>query len=121
VLIAAATAVTVVFTTRTGLAIHRDEIELLHLLGADDSYVARQFARQAGVAALLGALAGLALAAATLVALRLVIGPAELAILPAMTPTLGDAAGVVALPLAIVAVSAGTAHVTVLRTLARIL
>lgn len=121
VLIAAATAVTVVFTTRTGLAIHRDEIELLHLLGADDSYVARQFARQAGVAALIGALAGLALALATFVALRFVIGPAELAILPAIAPAVGDALLVIALPVAVVAVSAGTAYITVLRTLARIL
>lgn len=34
---------TVVFTTRTGLAIHSDVVEVLHLIGAQDSYVARQF------------------------------------------------------------------------------
>ncbi|CAN0439622.1 unnamed protein product, partial [Discosporangium mesarthrocarpum] len=32
---------TVVFTTRTGLAIHSDVVEVLHLIGAQDSYVAR--------------------------------------------------------------------------------
>tara|TARA_Y100001968_G_scaffold311270_1_gene333149 strand:- start:1743 stop:2600 length:858 start_codon:yes stop_codon:yes gene_type:complete len=34
---------TVVFTTRTGLAIHGEVIEVLHLIGAQDSYIARQF------------------------------------------------------------------------------
>lgn len=34
---------TVVFTTRTGLAIHSEVVEVLHLIGAQDSYVARQF------------------------------------------------------------------------------
>lgn len=34
---------TVIFTTRTGLAIHSEVVEVLHLIGAQDSYVARQF------------------------------------------------------------------------------
>ena len=33
----------IVFAARIGLAIHRSVIELLHLLGAQDSYIARQF------------------------------------------------------------------------------
>ena len=44
VFIVLATIGTVVFTTRTGLVIHREAIEVLHLIGAQDSYVARQFA-----------------------------------------------------------------------------
>ena len=38
---------TVVFATRAGLAIHQETIELLHLLGASDSYLAREFQWQA--------------------------------------------------------------------------
>ena len=34
---------TVVFTTRTGLAIHGEVVDVLHLIGAQDSYIARQF------------------------------------------------------------------------------
>ena len=34
---------TVIFTTRTSLAIHHDVVEVLHLIGAHDSYVAQQF------------------------------------------------------------------------------
>ena len=38
---------TVIFTTRAGLAVHRDVIELLHMMGARDGYIARQFEREA--------------------------------------------------------------------------
>lgn len=48
---------------RTGLAVHHDTVELLHLVGATDRYVARQFQRHvAGLAAqgfILGTLAAL--------------------------------------------------------------
>lgn len=53
---------TVVFTTRTGLAIHSEVVEVLHLIGAQDSYVARQFQnhtfRLASAGAVIGFLFG---------------------------------------------------------------
>lgn len=42
-LIAMTAAVLVIFAVRSGLAIHRDTIEVLHLIGAHDDYIARQF------------------------------------------------------------------------------
>ena len=48
---------TVIFTTRTGLAIHSDVVEVLHLIGAQDSYVARQFQVHTLRLATIGALA----------------------------------------------------------------
>src|SRR3546814_5129324 len=45
VLIALAAVAAIVFVTRAGLAIHRPVIDLLHLIGATDAYVARQFER----------------------------------------------------------------------------
>ena len=65
-LIGLITAGTVVFATRAGLAIHHDAIELLHIIGARDSYVAWQFARRALILGLKGGLIGLAFGAATL-------------------------------------------------------
>ena len=50
----------------TGLAIHHDAIELLHIIGARDSYVAWQFARRALLLGLQGGLIGLVFGAATL-------------------------------------------------------
>ena len=66
-LICLATVATVVFTTRTGLAIHREEIEVLHFIGAQSGYIARQFASRALTLGLRGGLIGLVLAAPTLV------------------------------------------------------
>src|SRR5262249_3748559 len=42
-LIAAASVTTVIFVTKTGLSIHRRVIEIVHLVGAHDSYIAKQF------------------------------------------------------------------------------
>ena len=54
---------TVVFTTRTGLAIHSDVVEVLHLIGAQDWYVARQFQVHTLRLATIGAVAGFAFGA----------------------------------------------------------
>jgi cell division transport system permease protein len=70
---AAALIVTIiVFTARIGLALHRSVIELLHLLGAQDAYIARQFQIHALSLGLRGGIIGGAAAALTVV----VLGPA---------------------------------------------
>jgi cell division transport system permease protein len=55
---------TVIFTTRTGLAIHSDVVEVLHLIGAQDSYVARQFQSHTCRLAAIGAATGFGFGAA---------------------------------------------------------
>jgi cell division transport system permease protein len=60
-LIGAVTAATVYYATRTGMAIHREVIEVLHLIGAPDAYIAEQFAHRAFILGLKGGLLGLAL------------------------------------------------------------
>lgn len=57
--VAAVTAATVIYATRTGMAVHRRAIELLRLIGAEDAYIARQFADRAFALALRGGLIGL--------------------------------------------------------------
>lgn len=52
----------VVFATRARLAVHRDHIEILHLMGALDRTIAREFAVDAARLAAVGGLLGLALA-----------------------------------------------------------
>ena len=61
----------VIFTTRTGLAVHRDVIEVLHLIGARDSYIANGFAYHAWWTGLRGGLFGAILAAASLLLLTI--------------------------------------------------
>lgn len=65
-LIGAAAVMTVVFAVRTGLAIHRPVVELLHLMGATDRYVSRQFERHVVSLSLRGSAIGLLLAGGTL-------------------------------------------------------
>lgn len=67
--VASAAAVMVVFATRGALLAHWETIALLHLIGAHDSYIARQFQGQASRAGLKGAAGGTAAAAAMVVGL----------------------------------------------------
>jgi cell division transport system permease protein len=119
-LVGAAAVVTVVFVTRTGLSIHRNVIELLHLIGAHDAYVARQFQRHALRLGLTGGLIGLALAAATLGALARWVGQETGAIVPELTLSQRQWLSLIAVPLAATLVAMLTARITVLRTLARL-
>lgn len=74
VLNALAAVATVVFATRTGLMVHRRIIEVLHLMGATDRYVASQFAMQALRLGLRGGLIGIVPALLALVMLTRVGG-----------------------------------------------
>lgn len=118
-LIGVAAAATVVFTTRTGLAIHRPEIELLHLIGAQDIYVARQFERHALGVGLKGGLGGLVLAAGTLGTIGAFGARIESGLLPPLTLSAVQWAGIGALAAGAALLAMLTARVTVLRTLAR--
>ena len=64
---AAATAAVIAFATRAGLAARRDLVNVLHLAGAEDSFIAglfqARFARMAALAGLLGAGAAAMIAA----------------------------------------------------------
>jgi cell division transport system permease protein len=118
-LIAAAAVTTVIFVTKTGLAIHRRVIEIVHLVGAQDSYIARQFLANACRLGLVGGIGGVALAALTLVGLERILGPGATALLPGLSLDTGQWAVLAILPLAVSAVAMITAHLTVLLALAR--
>ncbi|HEY1720063.1 MAG TPA: FtsX-like permease family protein [Magnetospirillaceae bacterium] len=60
-LVGLVTAATVIYATRTGMAVHREVIEVLHMIGATDDYIARQFAARAFTLAIKGGIAGLIL------------------------------------------------------------
>lgn len=111
----------IVFTARIGLAIHRAVIELLHLLGAQDAYIARQFQVHALSLGLRGGVIGGIAAALTVV----ILGPAgRLLQLPIPIAAYGIFDWRLWLLLIVTALAAGgvamvTARVTVLRQLAR--
>ncbi len=121
VLIGLATVGTVVFTTRTGLAIHRNAIEVLHFIGAQDSYVASQFASRALTLGLKGGVIGLALAVPALWGIGVMSRKMEAGLLPDITlgPVHWVALGV--LPLLVAFIAMVTARMTVMKTLSRML
>lgn len=119
-LIVASAVITVVFVTRTGLAIHRQVIELLHLMGAQDRYIATQFQWHAFWLGLRGGLAGLVLAIGVAFGLEWLGGHADFALLPRLSLQPIDWLLLLLVPLAAALIAMVTATRTVLRTLARL-
>jgi len=118
-LVAIAAALAIVFGTRTALAIHRNVIEVMHLIGAHDSYVARQFQAHAMGIALRGGMAGLLGAIATLVGIEYLVDASGLGILPNLALRPWQWGALALLPFATAAIAVLTARMTVVRTLAR--
>ncbi len=110
---------TVVFTTRTGLAIHGEAIQVLHLIGAHDAYVARQFAGRALMLGLRGGLIGLFFAAPTLLAIGYFGERMQIESVPIGGLGLPQIVALAVLPLIVAFIAMLTARATVLRTLAR--
>jgi len=118
-LIGAVTAATVIYATRTGMAVHRETIEVLHLIGATDDYIARQFAARAFALAFRGGIAGLILTVPVLAAVAWESRRIEGGFLADLTlPPIGWAA-CGALPLVAALLAMATARITVHGALAR--
>jgi cell division transport system permease protein len=124
VLIGGAAVFTVVFTTRVGLAVHHAVIEVLHLIGARDGYIAGQFQRQALGLGLRGGLLGLLLAVATLIAIdragsaTAILG-GRVRLVPSLDLEPWHWLVLALLPLAVALIAMLTARLTVLSALKR--
>jgi cell division transport system permease protein len=112
---------TVIFTTRTGLAIHHEAIEVLHLIGAHDSYVAKQFAFRALALGVKGGVIGLALAAPTLWGIGRLADRMESGLMPDIAITPAHWLAFAALPIFAGLIAMLTARRTVMKTLAEML
>lgn len=119
-LIGLVASVTVVFTTTTGLAVHQDAIELLHLTGAQDDFIAQQFQRQALILGLAGGLVGLACAGGLYLLVARVAERLSAPLLPRLTLDPLALAILVALPLVAAGLATIVARFTVMRALSRL-
>ena len=120
VLIGFVTSTTVIYATRTGMSVHRDVIEVLHLIGAHDDYIARQFADRAFALGFNGGLLGLGLAVPTLTAIGWAARRMEGGFLPQLSLSLPGFIVIGLLPAAAALLAMVTARATVHGTLARL-
>lgn len=118
-LVAACAVAAVVIATRAGLAVHHEAIDLLHLMGAEDAYIADQFASQALRRGLRGGVLGLLLAALALVAFGTASQAVDPTLLPRLWPALDQVLPLALVPLATAALGWATARRTVLGALKR--
>jgi len=119
-IIGAAAIGTLVFVTRMRLDIHRDVIELLHIMGARDATIAFQFAIHAGRLALTGGILGAVPAGIILIGLGLVARQVETALLPHLAIGPLQWMGIMTLPVVAALLAMLTAHLTTLAALRRL-
>lgn len=120
-LLGVATAAAVLLAARTALGSNRDTIEIVHMLGGSDAQIARIFQRSIGLDAAVGGATGLAIGTAAVLLLS-----RQLAGLGAGLATGGslgwaDWLVLAAVPLGGVIVAMGTARLTVIRALRKML
>jgi cell division transport system permease protein len=118
-LVGMATIGIVVFATRSGLAAHHDVIEVLHLIGAEDGYVARQFQNFALNQGLRGGIIGIAAGAATIWGLGYAASHIDSEMLPQVRLLGWHWVVLASLPAATALIAKSTAKRTVMRSLRR--
>ncbi len=119
ILIAIATAATVAFATRAGLAAHKEIVELLHLMGAQDRFIARAFEWHYFLGALLAAAAGALLAMLAFLAAGGLdeIGLASVSFLPPLGLKAAELPWLLLIPGAAALIAWGTARLSVISAL----
>lgn len=114
------------FTTFSGvagamksrIATHHDELELLHLMGASDGYITRQFQRHAFLLSIKGALWGCGFAGLIIAIIASISGSAQETILPDFSLNLWHYLGFLTLPIIISIIATLTARIVTMRALA---
>ena len=115
-LVMLAAAAVIIFAARAGLAANKAILDVMHLVGASDGFVANQVQRRYFALGLRGGLAGASLAAITVSGLVLASG-AEGAFLPRIEIDARALAWLGVVPVVLCLVAALSARLTVLRTL----
>ena len=108
----------VIFATRSGLAVHAAIINLLHVMGARDAYIARQFQMQAMMLGIRGGIIGSLAAIVVLAVLTTMSADIDVALLPSAPLSPAQWPLLIIVPITAVIIAMATARVTVLRALA---
>lgn len=114
VLLGTAAALTVVLVTRVGLLAHRDIVDILHIMGAPDRYLAWQFQTFVARIALIGSVVGVTMAVLAVMLITAFGQALDLPLLPQINVTWVDYAKIVLLPLPAVFMAVVVARLSVL-------
>lgn len=118
-IIGATTLVAVAGGVRSKLSENKEELELLHLMGASDSYIARQLQRHTLILSLQGGAAGVAMGGILLFVISMVAGKIGVNLVPDFRLDDGQKLMLLLMPLPIAVLAMITARFTVLRVLAK--
>ena len=121
VTIALVMAVTISFASRASLHLHERTVNLLHSMGAEDDYIARQFQREAFMLTLRGALLGCAAAGVLYLFIGRYMASLQVATLPSLFMGFSHIALLLLLPVACGTVAWLATFVTVRRQLQKVL
>ncbi|MCB1682039.1 MAG: FtsX-like permease family protein [Alphaproteobacteria bacterium] len=117
-LIVALTTVTAISSgVKSRMAVHKDQVEILHLIGASDKYIARQFQWHAIIIALLGSILGTAAGLGMATFILLLSGQSGTSLIPQISLDSTSMLIFIFLPVIASIISGVTARFTVLRTL----
>jgi len=109
----------IVFTIRSVLAVHQEIVEVLHLIGAQNAYIAEQFQKHAFRVALKGSLGGTGFAFLTILGILFLTRDLEASLLPTSALAYWHWLVLALLPIAESYGAMITARITILRALRR--
>jgi cell division transport system permease protein len=118
-LIGITTIVAVTGAIQSRMAVYHEELELLHLMGASDTYISNQLQRYSFITCLQGAASGTAIGLICLLLISFILKQQDVALIPNLTISTGQIIILLALPLFIAILGMLTAKYTVLRILTK--
>ena len=104
---------------RSRMAVHREEVKLLHLMGASDNYISKQFQRHSLILAIQGSLLGLVLGGLSLKTIGWIGGEMDVNLLPGFALGPAHVIALLCLPVVIAAIAIITTRETVLKVLSQ--
>lgn len=119
-MVLAVCAFSIFYATRTSLGIHAQIIEILHVMGAKDDYIARQYAQRSFWIGLFSGFAGALLAIAALYVIKNMAAELDSGLIGKAVLGVEDWLAIISLPLWAAVLSMLTAYYTVRRTLGKI-
>ena len=117
VLVVVITSGAIFYCTQTSLGLHKYIIEILHLMGAKDTYVAQQYAKRTAWLGFVGGIYGLVLAIPTIFIIAGLAQQIEGGIISEARLSFGDWSVIFSLPVFSMVIAMVTAYYTVKKTL----